>query len=495
MAQMRRQIIEPPVIAPKPSLNGLELPFDAVNEQVIITAACLDSSIRKGLTQRIRAENFVIASHQVIWEGLCEISRKDLDYDKQTLSQITGGRADCEYVQSLLVGRTSPPTNLRYHAEILLWDYARIASARGPLSTLLQLYQDPTTPPERMKAAARNVLISLDVDSIQNKAIDPKRLIAESAELLVQFRGQYFEYGLPNLDHFENGDRRFNPGTAPKMTTVVTAVSGSGKSTLLAQIALAQGPGIKSLGIKGLGRTVLYGAFEMPPDMVLNLLASMSCGLNRSKMFTGNLTQDEEKTLNEEKEHILQFIKFKEQPKGIKSSRNSNNEALDHIYGMIADNGIDVAIFDLWERAFSFKSEGECREALVRQQEIAKELNIHQFLAAQQRLKDIEQRMDKRPTREGIKDSSGYVDVSDTIIGTNLPHLWKNLAANLMEILILKQRYGRWPLLVESDYDETTGLINNCRSAELTRGSVGSSLDEFLGSRDEKLKKKTRFDD
>ncbi|MDE2100488.1 MAG: hypothetical protein KGL39_24805, partial [Patescibacteria group bacterium] len=442
---MKRKVVEEklnPTEVLSAKVTGLEIPYDCVNEQVLISAACLDAGIRKGLTQRLRPEAFIVEKHQPIWEALCEMARRDLDYDPSTLAQISGGKADADYVQSLIQGRDKPPANLKHHAELLLWDRARVECAKGSLSTFLNIFQDPTSPPERVKMAARSVLLSLDSDSIQNKAIDPKRLTAEASKLLEQFRGNYFEYGLPGLDHFEDGSRRFNPGTSPGMTTVVTAVSGGGKSTLLAQLALAQGPGIKSLGIKGLGRTILYGAWEMPAPLLLNLFACMSLGFSRTKVFTGEFTQEEEKAIGEEKEHILQYIKFKDQPR-IKSSKNAINEALDSVYGMISDSGADVAIFDLWERIFSLKSEGETREALFRQQEIGKELKVHQFLAAQQKLKEVEQREDRRPTRDCIKDSSGWVDIADTIIGTNLPHLWKNLAANVLEILILKQRYGR----------------------------------------------------
>lgn len=177
---------------------------------------------------------------------------------------------------------------------------------------------------------------------------------------------------------------------------------------------------------------------------------------------------------------ILSFIKFKEQPTGLRSQGKHNKEALDDIYGMVADNGVQVAFFDLWERAFSFRMEYEEKECLIRQQQIAKELGVHQFLLAQQRLKDVEVRPDKRPTREGIKGSSGWVDVGDTIIGTHLPALFKNIPNDTFEAIVLKQRYGKWPLLLTAPYDELTGVIGSFRSAVYSTDAQ-SDLDRFLG--------------
>jgi hypothetical protein len=463
-------------------IENLSIPYDAVNEQVIIVAACMDSEIRKGLTQRLSSDTFVVEKHKVIWEGIRELSRKDLDYTPQTMHQVTGGKADIDYLSHICENAPTIPPNLRHHAELLMWDRARVDCATGPLTEFLKLFKDPLTPPDLVKSAARSVMASLEANVFKNRAQDPTLLKEASKTLLKSMREEAWPYNLPGLDNFENGYRRFNPGAVPKQSTVVTGVSGGGKSLLLGLIALAQGPGIKSLGVRGLGRRVLYGAWEMPPDMMLNILACQSLGFDRERLFAGLLSPDEERDLDNEKDHILSFIKFKEQPKGVGSAAKQNDAALDDIYGAISDNAAEIAIFDLWERAFSFRFEYEEKACLIRQQEIAKELKIHQFLAAQQRLKDIELRPDRRPTREGIKGSSGWVDIADTIMGTNIPALWKSVPNDTFELVILKQRYGKWPLLATSPYDERTGLIRKFSSAEYKQDAK-SGIDQFFSGK------------
>ena len=80
---------------------------------------------------------------------------------------------------------------------------------------------------------------------------------------------------------------------------------------------------------------------------------------------------------------------------------------------------------------------------LIRQQAMLNEMGVHGILAQQQRLKDIELRPDKRPTREGIKGSGAWTEVPDNIIGVHRPALWKPVPDNVLEVDILKQRV-RW---------------------------------------------------
>jgi hypothetical protein len=90
----------------------------------------------------------------------------------------------------------------------------------------------------------------------------------------------------------------------------------------------------------------------------------------------------------------------------------------------------------------------------------------------QQRLKDIELRPDKRPTREGIKGSGAWTEVPDNIFGVHRPALWKPVPDNVLEIDVLKQRYGKWPLAVEFDWDPDRGQISGGRSVEYDQAAA-----------------------
>ena len=102
-------------------------------------------------------------------------------------------------------------------------------------------------------------------------------------------------------------------------------------------------------------------------------------------------------------------------------------------------------------------------------------------LVQQQKLKEVEQRDDKRPTRDTIKGSSAWVDVADTILGVNLPSLWKAVPEDMLEIIVLKQRYGRWPLLMEAEWQPDGGCIMSCRSTSFRALVEQNDLDAALG--------------
>jgi KaiC/GvpD/RAD55 family RecA-like ATPase len=279
--------------------------------------------------------------------------------------------------------------------------------------------------------------------------------------------------GIPGLDFYPvdslddngndvSGQPLLVPGLEPGKVTTVTAISGGGKSTIVALLALQQA---RMYAEAGHGR-VLYGAWEMPPADVLELMACISTGIQRSRVKTGQITEIEWELLCDRMDAIAQYIKFVDMPFGKERGvRHTHDEVLDVIHGYIADSGASLAIFDLWRRAFRrMKDESDEQEALYRQQAIAEETNCHCLLVQQQRLKDIEIRQNPIPTREGVKGSSAWVDVSDTMLGVYLPGLMKRVSRNVIQLLVLKQRYGRWPLTLEYQWD---GDIVHLHSAQL----------------------------
>jgi len=468
---VKRRPIEGPAPIPErptPKLDKLDIHVDAVNEQILVIAACIDTEVRKGLTQRLRPDVFLADEHQVIWEGLTEIARRDLAFDIATLHQLTGGKADTPYLETLLASRTEVPPNLKHHVEMLLWDRARVECVRGPLPELLRTLQDTAAPADRVRAMARSVATSLEGGSgYRGLMSDPRRLRDRAEALLDELADEHYPFGIPGLDLNDDGTRRLTTGTMPGKITVITAVSGACKSLISGQIALHQGPGIPRIGDKGLGRKVLMGAWEMPPDMLCNLFACMSLGLDRTKMLSGLLSREDRTALAVERERISSYVRFVDQP--VTKGKHANEDALSAIHGMVIDSACEVAVLDLWERAFEFKGPEEEKTNLIRTQDIAKITNTHLILTAQQNLKQVENRPDKRPSRETIMGSGGWVQIADTILGSNVPGLWREIPKDIIEILVLKQRYGDWPLLIEADHDPRSGLTFNCRPAELKR--------------------------
>jgi replicative DNA helicase len=450
-----------------------EIPHDVVNEQIVIAAALTcKKRARKDLISTVPIDLFVDPQHIDIWTGLKEIARRKLKFDMAALLHQLGSEFDQEYLTELVESHPKPPANLAHHVASLRWDKARSETVKGPLTDLLRSLQDPTTPQEKITALSRSVTASLSVSTDKRFMRDPTALAREHTTAMRKRKKQaIYPFGIPDLDMDDDGNHRMMPGIAPNYVTVVTGVPGSAKSVITARIVLAQARA---------KRKVLYGAWEMGAGPTIEMLALMSLTdedptWTRYKTSTGRIKDDQFEMFEQRMEDIGAYVKFFDPPfKSAPTKRDhrgqvrraTNEECLDILHQQIADSGCEVFAGDLFERAIKDRRPDQEADALFRMQDIAKETHTHVLMVAQQRLKDIEQRTDKRPTREGIKGSGAWVEVADTIIGLHRPALWKSMNDDVIEVLVLKQRFAKWPYLIEFDWDGDRVSIKNGREGE-----------------------------
>jgi replicative DNA helicase len=436
------------------------VPHDVVNEQMLLVAATSSADMMKFLVGRAPPDHFYGTGHSIIWEGFTELVRKQLAFSPGVLHQVTGGKADLAYLQKLVSVHQAVPPNIRHHVDVLQFDKTRQEVSRGPLQDFLKQLHDTSTAPDVLKSTARKLAVAFDGYGSRRHLRDPAEIVREQIATIQRRRSglAVFPFGLDGLDQFEDGTWRMIPGAAPGQMTVITGVPGSGKSTFTARIACA---------LVDQGRKVLYGAWEMKDGLTLELIAGMRLGMSRTKLSTGVVSEAELVALEQEMHHVAQHIRFLAMPfgreRGIKVDNDRN---LDIIHGYIADSGCDVFIADLWKRCLRHTDPDDEENALIRQQAIAIETNVHCILVQQQRAKDVEARKDKRPTREGIKGSGAWFEVPDTIIGVHRPALWKRVDDDTLEACIIKQRWGRWPLAVSFNWHADTGSITGGRSIE-----------------------------
>jgi replicative DNA helicase len=104
-------------------------------------------------------------------------------------------------------------------------------------------------------------------------------------------------------------------------------------------------------------------------------------------------------------------------------------------------------------------------------------------------IKNMAGLVDKRPTPEALKGSGAYYEVADTVLAWYRPSFYQSVPDDKVECHILKQRYGKYPQVVELDWDPEYGTISNGHTIEVERPSEVSAQDNFLG---EALKGKVR---
>ncbi len=127
--------------------------------------------------------------------------------------------------------------------------------------------------------------------------------------------------------------------------------------------------------------------------------------------------------------------------------------------GYLAEAGCDAAIWDLWERSLVDLSYDGVTSALYRQQAMHAEYNVYGVIVHQLKLKDVERRVDKRPTRDAIKGTGAFVEVADQIYGIHREAQYKMVPDDSLEVLCLKQRKGTANWAIRFDWKGELALV------------------------------------
>jgi replicative DNA helicase len=472
--------------------NELVVQVDVLGESIVLSAAMADPEARASLVRRLKPDRFQHPQHRAAWEAVAELERRKLEFDLETVTSLFGDKVDVRYLASLREQRPGAPPNLEHAVEGLLWDAARAEATKGPLNALLGALKDRTTAPERVKALGRQVAEALSEHRDRRYLRDGSAVVGEMLRELSNRRAgeAVYPYGVPALDLDEKtGKSRLAPGAKPGMVTIITGLSGSGKSTLAGRIALGQAMR---------GRRVLYGAWEMGDVITcevlsIMLLAEKGHPVSRTRFLTGEHTEEEEALLGKAAEVVTKYVRFMDNPYDRQmGEKSSNARNLDLVHQYISDTGADVMVTDLWDRCLVEQRPEEEKRALDRTQAIAKETQCHLILLAQQRLKDVEQRDDPHPTREGIKGSSSWVDIGDTVLGVHRPAQFKAIPDDTIEVDVLKRRYGPYPMRVEVAWDPDRGWYGQGTTVPYERTTArqegpGGEVGAFLGADGEVL--------
>jgi KaiC/GvpD/RAD55 family RecA-like ATPase len=455
----------------------------------MIAAVIVDAEARDQYLRTIPADIMFGTGHALIWATLQQMQRKGLHYDPATLKQI-GGDVDTQYVEGLIAQRPSSPPNIQHHVEMLRWDAARISTAQGPLTSFLELIKDPRVDPMALRSAARQIEAGL-ASGVNHSLRNPKQLVEEQMRVIRKRREgmSTFGFGIDGLDYYQAGETgilngvltdleghpRLVPGTAPGKITVVTGVSGSGKTTGVTR-------GV--LGMYLAGRRVTYGAYEQGSGMSLELLAAFMLGMSREDLMTGAFDDGDERDLQDAMETISEHVVFDEMPYDNFDERKAkfqNQRSMDRIAQSIADSRCDVYIADLFRRTMGETDPSDEERALNRMQEMASRMNVHIILVQQQKLKEVEASKRKLPTRDLIKGSSAWVEVADQIVAFHRPALWKNVPDDTLYSLVLKQRYGKWPMMIEHRWDPVFGRIEGGKMIDMQFGNDESTDESEAG--------------
>ncbi len=462
--------------------TAVVIDHDVTNEGIVLAAVLVDEDLRNELVPKTPTDRFRDTDYAVTWEAIRRLIAKKKGFDLQLLHKEVAGKVRLSLLKNLMSTYPDPPVDMDTHLNALNWDSTRARAVEDSIPSFLRALRDNEEKPATVHALAERVARSLVVTTDKSFMHNSKHLAAQQRLEIEKRRSQgaCYEYGIKELDFYPNGEHRCIPGAAPGKITNLTAVSGSGKSVLAAYLGLQQARK---------GRKVLYGAWEMGPGDTLEVMATISFHLpdlgvegetslgSRYASSTGALNEDELDTLEDRMEKIGEYVKFFDPPFAHDMGRKyTNDDALMELHRMVVDSGCEVVVYDLLERMFPDGSPGEERRALFAFQQIHILTDTHAIICTQQKLKEVEKSGDKRPTRSTILGSQAWVDISDTIIGVHLPARWKPIADDTMELLLLKQRFGKWPQAMSFQWDGDAMSIENGRDVDFDHGDAGGGV-------------------
>lgn len=503
----------------------LDVPNDPINEQVLIAAELIDSETRKRLVKLFpNPDAFYADEHKVIHAAAIELDRKGLEFDPATIARIAPD-VDIRYLETLISSRPDVPPNLDFHVDTLKWDWSRAQLVKGPIAALFEAIQNPKEAPDRVRAVCRQIGEFAEAKSASAPYLrDPDQVVREMmARIDARVAGEaIYPFGIPDLDNWEqgaindkgediSGTPRITPGADPGGTTVITGMSGSGKTTITAHAILGLARGTFTPTVRRKGRRVGVGAWEVRAPMTLELLTTLSLGWNRARMLHGKSNKiqmidgswaklsKEERIEFEERAHaISKRVVFLDNPFRRGSVRTegriTNDDYLDILEHHIEASGCEIAVYDLFDRVLRDRAPHDEQEALWRMLEMGERLQIHQVIVHQQLIKGDGVRADMKPSLQGLKGSSAYVDAGSLILAPHLPARWKNVPDDKLQLFGLKQRYDA-PFAIEFDWDPRTGQITNGRTMpDDSRADVGDEAyttksgrgRSFLGGRKKK---------
>lgn len=455
--------------APRPQLEAKQerkpwrIAVDQLNEATVVAAGLAaglhDPATLDRLLLRVRPDSFQVREHAQLWDAIGQARRRRLEPDLETIRRLLADPTLVEYAGQLRESRPDVPANLDFHVGALEWDRVRVEAARGPASELVAALQR-NEEHDRVRALARQLAEMIDSAGGLSALRDPAALHRQAiTQLDDRMAGSAFRpYGIVGFDvdadgrqiEDKDGQPRITYGTAPGLVTLITAVTGQGKSSLLRALIAAQ---------VGLGHRLLVGPWEEPAWKMLHAVAAQRLGIPRWRVTAGRIGPLERQAMEEEMHRVQTVARFADNP--LRTGRRGNEATLDMIFGLVSDAAADVAVIDLFARAFEFGSVGEENAILHRLQAGAEELGVHFVLTQQQVHKQTQKSDDPRPTKHGIFGPGGWAEMPDTIIGVYRPGLYANVPDESVELHVLKQRDGRAPLCVDFAWSGADGTITD----------------------------------
>ena len=308
----------------------------------------------------------------------------------------------------------------------------------------------------------------LSVDTSAGELITGEDIVTERRKGLIKLlKGFSWGTGYATLDKF------LSFGFAPEQVSIIAARPSLGKSAFKENISLYQaGNGAKILQIspeQGFNRE-MHRFCSIDTQLPLQQLIKMR---NWATVEDGKIiakTEDGKRKLKIIKDHAkrMQFLNMSFEGGGIIT--------LNRIRRLVLDaknrNGLDIVYIDLLDRVKEVNQELSKKaqaitKALGMLSNLAKEAEVH-ICALAQLNREVERRKIKRPMMSDLKDSGGFEEYADLIMGLYREGFYnEEIYDDEIEVIIMKQRDGAKATVKMNWFKETITIADRDDEEEI----------------------------
>jgi len=445
-----------------------QIPLDKDNEAIIIVNAFKNEKHREKLARQMDYREFRFPEFGTLAYAIKAIHDEKLDMhiDMLLLKSKTcpiRKYLNFEFIEELLNNFDEvSPQNFDVHLSKLRTDSVKSTLVDTIFKSLYRSIVDPRT-----KLSDIEMRIN-ELNKILEKGYSAFELGFKSMEEVVEDYKIFRDKGIKTrTTGFSQLDKLMTQGLMDEWISIIAGVASMGKSSM----ALSM---MNNLGNKGIICPMF--ALEMPNMSLTHKLLAFNTKFAVKKIAAewDNLTSEEQGIYEHELERLRRnkYIYLNDKP------TQTLPEIREQI--MLLQDKLQqqymVVFVDLFGKIQEFQGsdnfardyEKNCNIVQI----MTRELGIHTVLVAQI-LKSVMQRKFKRPTMNDLKNAGALTEVADNIFGIYRPFYDPEVAlkqqltygneeiepdpnSNLAEILILKQRMGHVPQLLNFFFDPNT---------------------------------------
>lgn len=448
-------------------MNTIGAPFSQEAEEAVIGSVLLDPSAFLEVASLIKADDFFMVRHAVIWRAIERVHLDKMPLDMIILSDVLDKSGDLQTIGgNAYLMQLANNAGTAMYAPVYAELVKRTAIRRRMMVTLdrmKHLAMDEKMSLVDVQAQADSLWLKVSSETNESQGDWIADVISElydEVEMLMQSKKSLsgIPTGLRDLDVLMSGIEL-------DTLTIIAARPGMGKSALMDNIAI----NIASIGIP-----VFYATSERSKKQVVRRMASIISGINSMKLKTGQMSPQEAAHFTEAVGRISAlpiYLDDKPMP--------TPQDIFHQAKWMVERHGAKVILFDGMYRAktgvddFDRDNHRKYGEIALRLKTISR--TLCPVVATHQLSRGVEQRQDKRPKMSDLRESGRIEEEADKILFLYRDEVYNQATEfpNQCDMILEKHRDGGTGV-VSAYYEKTSTKFMN---ATIHRVDL-SNLDE-----------------